>query len=123
MARWKQQREIRKEQVPCVLIQTTHREGMRLTCELQCQFREMGYQCVAASNWDYAYLYGLEFIPADIPRRQVMAYLEEIFTPDLVILLDREGGSWGLEEDAVYHIKEEELGKKGIYEDIVVYFS
>ncbi|MDE7223713.1 MAG: hypothetical protein K2O34_08050 [Acetatifactor sp.] len=96
---------------------------MPLTCELQRQFREMGYQCVSASNWGYAYLYGLEFIPADFPRCKVMAYLEDIFAPDLVILLDREGGSWGMEEDAVYYIKEEEFGKKEICEAIVAYFS
>ena len=124
IAGWKGSRRKRREEgIPYVLIQTERREGVWLACELQRQFREMEYQCVAASNWEYAYLYGLEYIPPGAEPEQVKEYLEEVFVPDLVILLDRQGEDWGLGEDEVYKVREEEFAEKELYEKIVGYFS
>lgn len=106
-----------------MLIQTERQEGVQLACDLQRRFQEMEYQCIAASNWEYAYLYGLEYIPPGAEPEQVKEYLEEVFVPDLVILLDRQGEDWGLGEDEVYKVREEEFAEKELYEKIVGYFS
>ncbi|MCX4315452.1 MAG: hypothetical protein OSJ52_02250 [Lachnospiraceae bacterium] len=91
------------------------------------QFREQGYQCVAVSNWEYAYLYGLEYVPPDAHGNSVLSYLKKVYTPDLILFLEQEGKETGIQqllrEEEIYRVKEEEFEKKELYREIIQYFS
>ncbi len=125
-ARWTFEEES-TELPPCIWIRTGKKEGIRLISRLCKQFREQGYQCVAVSNWEYAYLYGLEYVPPDAHGNSVLSYLKKVYTPDLILFLEQEGKETGIQqllrEEEIYRVKEEEFEKKELYREIIQYFS
>lgn len=89
------------ENVVYVSIQTQTEQGIDVVCNLRTKFAEDGYRCIVVSNYEYSYLYNMEFIPKFVKETEVLAYLNKVFEVDLIILLDCEWKNWKIREDAV----------------------
>lgn len=110
------------EDVVYVLIQTQTEQGIDIVCDLRTKFAEEGYQCIIASNYKFSYLYNMEFIPKFVKEAEAIAYLNNVFEVDLIILLDCEWRDWKIREDDVYMVKESELKEDNLFDKIMSYF-
>lgn len=122
--RWKPGRAMIEQQCPCVMIRTEQQWSIATACELQHQLRKRGYQCVTASTSAYSYLYGMEHIPMDFEKKQIISYLKEVFDPDIIILLmDKWETSWSEEKQDIYYVSEGENCGEELCEHIISYFA
>ncbi len=138
-ARWDGVAELDSDNlgVPVVFIESEDAGIINTMCGLQKRFCEEGYQCAAASDYAYAYLYGLEYIPRSVGGEAALHYLTQMYRPDLV-LVGVSGNNEFLGNTAkklVYaapgtamlitaeECTGEEADINGLYEEIQAYFS
>lgn len=131
------QEEAAGGECPIVFVRAGDWSGGELAWKLKRKFGEQGYQCIAVSMHSYSYLYGFEYIPAEIEAEKMRLYLETMYRPDIIIIWGYEtgdmlsvkekdvynitiGGSYGAYGMSVYDSAEE---FEKLYQDIVRYFS